>query len=196
MVNKSVDNIWIEEMQRNRHEIHWWQMRGDGTLTDLVCNQSLHHLIIQHRSAQISIEQTQILFSLLNEDGFFDLSPIHSPSGMSTYEGDILVMITRYIGRSHRVLARPPDYYPYPLQRIGKNYLTLKVSWVEQEPAPWYWRAEIVTRERAAWIRSRGLLTICYSMWWGMTTSPRYASVTRARPSPWTASAPTNSARR
>jgi len=137
--------------------MHWWQMRDDGALSDLMCNQALHH-VIQHRSAQISTEQTQILFSLLNEKGFFDLAPIYSPGGMLTYEGDVLVMAARYIGRSHRVLARPPDYYPDPLQRIVTRYLTLEVSWGELEPAEWYWRAEIVTPQRAARIRSRGLL--------------------------------------
>jgi hypothetical protein len=135
----------------------WLQLTGAGGLVHLDCTLSARR-VLGHHEVQLSAEQTATVFAAFSDNGFFELAPWYPPDGAPAYEGDIVIAFVRYAAQSHRVSARPPAYFPAPLEHMLQRLRDFEVGSTERELASWYWRAEIMTPDRTTRVRARGLL--------------------------------------
>jgi hypothetical protein len=148
--------IWASETVRDRPEAQWWMLVADGTWQHLTY-QPRERRVLGHGKTRLAPSSSEPIFVALGEEGFFDLATHYPPSDVPV-EGDIVVVAARLEGRSHRVVAHPPDFWPRALEQILGRLREAGAGVADQTPAPGYWRADQMDRARAERVRRRGML--------------------------------------
>ena len=150
------DLIWVDETPWEDSDAHWWMLELGGTWRHLIYRRRSRRVLGQAET-RLDPPRRDAVFRALDESGFFELAPQHPPPGVPV-EGDIVVMMARASGRSHRIVARPPEFLPGPLARLIDRLRDAGAGVAAGPPAPGYWRAERLDAARAERVRRRALL--------------------------------------
>jgi hypothetical protein len=150
------DLIWVDETPWEDADAQWWMLELGGTWRHLVYRRRTRRVLGQAET-RLDPPRRDAVFRALDEIGFFELAPQHPPPGVPV-EGDIVVVVARAGGRSHRVAARPPKFLPGPLARLIDRLRDAGAGAEAGAPAPGYWRTERLDLARAERVRRRALL--------------------------------------
>jgi hypothetical protein len=150
------DLIWASETALGRPESQWWMLASEGTWQHLTYL-TRQRRVLGHGKTLLDAPSIDPVFAALSEEEFFDLA-FHYPPVDIQIEGDIVVVAARLGGRSHRVVARPPTFWPEALERIVGRLRRAGAAVADRAPALGYWRADQMDSARAERVRRRGMV--------------------------------------